>query len=124
MDVELGDALRDVDVEGVEVNVIATPGQFFAGGVNDQAGEVVDGTAGAVGAGDPFGGGEGDGAGRDWHFDIGMNELAGRVGEVGGDEDGRMAPAREANVANNCDEWQNQGPQMRWMEHGCLLKMA
>lgn len=120
MDVEFGDGLRDVDVEGVEVDVITAPRQFFAGGADGEAGEVVDGAAGTMGAWYPFGSGQGDRTGRDGHFDVGMDELAGRVGEVGGDQDGRWR-LRGSKCGKNCDEWQNQGPQMCWLEHGCLL---
>ena len=52
-----------VDVELVEVDVVAAPGQGLAVGGEDDAGDVVDGAGGAVVAGDPLGRGEGDGAG-------------------------------------------------------------
>ena len=120
VDVELRDALRDVDVEGVEVDVIATPGDLLAVGVDDQAGEVVDGAAGTVIAGNPLDGCESDRPGRDGYFDLGVKQLAGHIGEVGGDEDGRWG-LRGSKCGKNCDEWQYQGAQVRWLEHGCLL---
>ncbi len=61
--VERGDAGGDGDVELVEVFVVATPGEDFAVGGEDDAGDVVDGAGGAMVAGDPLGCGEGDGAG-------------------------------------------------------------
>ncbi len=59
-------------------------------GGEDDAGDVVDGAGGAVVAGNPLGCGEGDGAGFDGDVDLGVVELAGRVGEVGGDVDGGL----------------------------------
>ncbi len=85
---EGGDAGGDGDVELVEVGVVAAPGEGLAVGGEDDAGDVVDGAGGAVVAGDPLGGGEGDGAGFDGEVDLGVVELARRVGEVGGDLDG------------------------------------
>ena len=41
-------------------------------------------------AGDPLGGGEGDGAGVDGDVDLGVVELARGFGEVGGDVDGGL----------------------------------
>ena len=54
MGVEGGDALGDVDVELVEVLVVATPVEGLAVGGEDDAGDVVDGAGGAVVAGDPL----------------------------------------------------------------------
>ena len=91
--VDGGDAFGDGDVELIEVGIVAAPGEdeLFAGGANcgeDYAGDVVHGPGGAVVAGDPLRSGEGGGTGLDGEFDLGVVELAGGVGEVGGDLDG------------------------------------
>jgi hypothetical protein len=91
--VEGGDAGGDGDVELVEVFIVATPGEDLAVGGEDDAGDVVDGAGGAMVAGDPLGRGEGDGAGLDGDVDLGVVELAGGVGEVGGDLDGGLLGA-------------------------------
>ena len=90
-DVKRGDAGRDVDVELVEVGVVATPGKGLAVGGEDDAGDVVDGAGGAVVAGDPLGRGEGCGAGLHGEVDLSVVELARSVGEIGGDADGDLA---------------------------------
>ena len=101
--VEGGDAGGDGDVELVEVDVVATPGEGLAVGGEDDAGDLADGAGGAVVAGDPLGRGEGDGAGGDGDVDLGVVELAWGLGEVGGDLDGGLLgegvwvrPGREA----------------------------
>ena len=68
--VEGGDSGRDGDVEFEEVFVVAAPGEGLAVGGEDDAGDVVDGAGGAVVAGDPLGGGEGDRAGFDGDVDF------------------------------------------------------
>jgi hypothetical protein len=72
----------------VEIFVVTTPGKDFAVGCEDDAGDVVDGTGGAMVAGNPLGRGERDGAGSDGDVDFGVVELTWGVGEVGGDLDG------------------------------------
>ena len=93
--VQGGDAGGDGDVELVEVFVVATPGEDFAVGGEDDAGDVVDWAGGAMVAGNPLGGGEGDWAGLDGDVDFGVVELAGGVGEVGGDLDGGLLGLQE-----------------------------
>ncbi len=86
--VQGGHAGGDGDVELVEVLVVAAPGQDLTVGGEDDAGDVIDGAGGAVVAGDPLGGDEGDGAGLDRDLDLGVVEVACALGEVGGDLDG------------------------------------
>jgi hypothetical protein len=74
-----------IDVELVEVGLVARPGQSFSVGGEDDANDVLDRACGAVVAGNPFGGGQRDRAGLDRDVHLGVVELAGRVGEVSGD---------------------------------------
>jgi hypothetical protein len=60
MDVELRHTLRHVDVEGVHVDVVATPRQLLAAGADNQPGEVVDGAAGTMRSGNPLRGSQRD----------------------------------------------------------------
>lgn len=86
-----GDAFGHVDVELVEVGVVASPGEDFAVRREDNAGDLIDRAGGAMVAGDPLRGGEGCRAGLHGQVDLSVIELAGRVGEVGRDVDGLLA---------------------------------
>ena len=121
--VEGGDAGGDGDVELVEVFVVAAPGEDFAVGGEDDAGDVVDGAGGAMVAGDPLGGGEGDGAGLDGDVDLGVVELAGGVGEVGGDLDGGLLGLQEAGGAEG-EQSQRQESGAAGHERGLFLSRA
>jgi hypothetical protein len=88
-------------VELVEVFVVATPGEDFAVGGEDDAGDVIDGACGAVVAGNPLGGGERDGARLDGNVDLGVIELAGSFGEVGSDLNGSLLGSQEARGSQN-----------------------
>ena len=102
--VEGGDAGGDGDVELVEVGVVAAPGEGLAVGGEDYAGDVFYGAGGAVVAGDPLGGGEVDYAGFDGDVDLSVVELAGGVGEVGGDGDGGLLGAGEGGGGEDCEK--------------------
>ena len=71
-----GDASGDVEVELVEIGVVAAPGEGFAVGGEDDACDVVGGAGGAVVAGNPLGGGKGKRAGLDGDVDFSVVELA------------------------------------------------
>jgi hypothetical protein len=58
MHVDAGDAGRDVDVELVEVDVVAAPGEGVAVGREEDAGDGVRLAGGGVVAGDPLRGDE------------------------------------------------------------------
>src|SRR5277367_6603848 len=96
MSVKSGDAFRNGDVEFVQVFIVAASRENFAVGGEDDAGDVVDGTGGAVVARNPLGGNEGDGAGCDGDVNLGVVELAGTIGEVGGDLDGGLLGLQQA----------------------------
>src|ERR1700733_472694 len=113
MSVKSGDAIRNGDVEFVQVFIVAAPGENLAVGGEDDAGDVVDGAGGAVVARDPLGGGKGDGAGFDGDVNLGVVELAGTIGEVGGDLDGGLA--REWNLAATAVDFK--------ILNGCLLSL-
>ncbi len=87
--VEGGGADGNVDVVLVGVDGVAAPGDGLAVGFEADAGDVVHGAVGAVGAGNPFGGDEVEGARVDREVDVGVEELARGVGEVCVDLDGR-----------------------------------
>ncbi len=74
---EGGDAGRNGDVELVEIDIVATPGEGLAVGGEDYAGDGVDGTGGAMVAGNPLRGGEGERTGGDGEIDFGVVEAAG-----------------------------------------------
>ncbi len=82
--------LGNREMELVEIDIVAAPGKGLAVDGEDDAGDVVDGAGGAVIAGNPLRSGEGERTGDDGQVDIGVVELAGRVGEVGSDLDGRF----------------------------------
>ncbi len=90
MGVEEGDAFRDGQVVLKHVDVVATPLQGFAVRGEDDAGDGVDDGRGAMGAGDPLRRDEGNRAGFDGDVDLGVVELAGGLGEVGCDLNGRL----------------------------------
>ncbi len=81
--VQVGSAGGDVEVELVEVDVVAAPGErdglaVFAGDGELYAGDGVGFAGGGVVAGNPLGCGEGDGAGLYGEIDLGVVEPAGR----------------------------------------------
>ena len=93
--VKVGDALGDRDVILEHIDVVAAPRQCVYTSVRDAGGEDHAGNGfndggGAVGAGDPLGGGKGEGAGGDGNVDLSVVDMAGDVGEVGGDADGSL----------------------------------
>ncbi len=94
--VEGGNAGGNGDMELVEVFFVATPGKGFTVSGEDYAGDVVDGAGGAMVAGNPLGGGEGDGACCDGDVDFCMIELAWSVGEVRCDLDGGLLGLQNA----------------------------
>jgi hypothetical protein len=77
-------------VELVEVFIVATPRENLAICGEDDSGDLVDGTGGAMISGNPLGCGEGDGAGLDGDVDVGVVELARGFREVRGDLDGSL----------------------------------
>jgi hypothetical protein len=80
----------------------------------------VDGAGGAVVAGDPLGGDEGGGAGLDGEIDLGVVELAGSLGEVGGDADGARAPSWHTACRHAPAERQTRERGWRWMRNGVM----
>ncbi len=85
MRVQSGYAGGNVEVELVHIDVVATPGQRFAVGGEDDSGDVADRAGGAMVAGNPLRRDERERAGGDGKIDLSVVELARRVGEVGGD---------------------------------------
>ena len=121
-DVEGGRAGGDVDVDGVEVDVVAAPGEDLFAGADDEAGEIDDRAVGAVLAGDPLRVAEGQRAGgggregelrvenaargvaavdREGGAAVAASHGAARVqvSDVGWEAEGRWAEARRARSA-------------------------
>ena len=86
--VQGGDAAGHVDVEGVQIHIVAPPWERLTVDREDDAGDVVDRAGGAMVAGDPLGRGEDVLAGLYGQVDLGMVELARGFGEISGDADG------------------------------------
>ena len=70
--VELGGALRNIEMKREHVAEVAAPGNGFAVGGEDEAGDVGDGAGRFVEAGKPFGVNESERAGGDGDFEIGV----------------------------------------------------
>jgi len=118
--VEGGDAGGDGDVEFVEVLVVATPGKDLAVGGEDDAGDVVDGAGGTVVAGNPLGSGKRDRAGLDGDVDLGVVDLAGGFGEVGGDADGSFLRLQDAGGAEGKESERQEGEAVAHGQKGFL----
>ena len=115
--VEVGDAGGDVEVEGVDVEEVALPGDFFSFGSEVEAGEAGDGAVGAVLAGDPLGVVEGEGSGVDGDGFADVEDFFGGVGGVdgegdgglgegcGGDEGGEKAEGAKVHARAPSEEW-------------------
>ena len=88
--VEVRDAAGDVDVEGVDVEEVALPGDLLAVSHEVQAGDGVQRAVGAVLAGDPLGVVEGERAGLHGDDFVDMENLLRGVGGVHGEGDVRL----------------------------------
>ena len=114
---------RDGEVELVEVDVVAAPGKDGSVGGEDDSGDLVYGAGGAVVAGDPLGGGEGDGAGGDWDVDFGVIELAEAFGEVGGNSNGGrlVRTGQERLAVRSGEDGEAKGHLMDPFRNGSLI---
>ncbi len=74
------DARGDGQMELIKVHVVAAPGERLSICREDNAGDIRDGAAGCVMAGDPFGRGEHQGSGGDGNIDFGVQQFTRRFG--------------------------------------------
>ena len=88
MGVKRSHALRHDQMELVEVHVVAAPLDGLPIGREDHPGNRVHRAGGPVVAGNPLRSGEGQRPGGDRQIDLGVIELARRIGQVGSDLDG------------------------------------
>ena len=94
--VQRADAGRDIDLELVKVYIVAAPRNGLPVCSEDEAGDVIGCVLGGVVAGDPGRCGQGEGAGLYGKIDLGVEELARRVGEVRCDLDRRLLGKRRS----------------------------
>ena len=96
---EGGCAFREFDVELIEIDVVTAPLDGLAIDGEDDAGDVFHRAGGAMVAGDPLRGGEGDGTAGDGDVDFGVEYFPRGFGEIGSDLNGLLLGKRK-----RCDE--------------------
>src|ERR1700751_4237270 len=74
--------LRHGEVNAVHVDLIAPPRNVLAVGANEEPGEVIDRTRGAMVAGNPLRVFEFEWPRRDWYLLVRMQDMSWRVGQV------------------------------------------
>jgi hypothetical protein len=83
MNVQARYTVRNIDVEGIHIDVVAPPGDGLPIACDEDAGEFANRTGYGVSSWNPFGCGKGKCAGLNGNFNLGVKQLPRCIGQVG-----------------------------------------